>query len=101
MTLKEWCLHYPEWCYICDAIKLGGGIGKIGSDVEWKDHTGDLVDIWERTRLYVRIIEESCANNDILLAITEDIPPELLGVSEEVVTSTYAMIARRLKKWIF
>lgn len=50
--------------------------------------------------MYVSIIEESCKDADVLLVITEDIPPEMLGVSEDVVNSTYAIIARRMKKWI-
>lgn len=97
MNVKEWCLHYPEWCYICDSFKMGGGFGRSGVEPEWKDYTAETVHIWQRAKEYVRIIEEACKSDDILLAVTEDIPPEMLGLSIDVVNSTYDIIEEQLK----
>lgn len=97
MSIREWCLQYQEWKDICEDVCIGGGIGKSWGFYEWKDITGKAACIHELPSLYVRIIEEACATNDILLAVTEDIPPEILGLSEEDVNNTYEIISYKLQ----
>ena len=97
MTLQEWCLQYSEWKDVCEYYKIGGGIGKAWNIQEWKDNTVESACIHERLSLYVRIIEDACASCDILLAVTEGIPPEILGLSSELVNNTYRIIENKLK----
>lgn len=97
MTIQEWCLQYSEWKDICSSVKLGGWISGKGIEPEWKDDISIDACRRERCSLYVRIIEESCETNDILLVITEDIPPEFLGLETELVNNTYRIIENKLK----
>lgn len=103
MTLQEWCLQYSEWRYICDSVKLGGGFGSVRSEPEWKDFTNDTAYIWEQAKRCVELVEECCKEaggnkaDDILLVVTEDIPPEYLGVSEELYGRFFDILSYRLQ----
>lgn len=101
--LKEWCLHYREWKEIYQNIKLNKGVGRIGTTQEWKDYTYDSVYIRERLSLYVQTIENSCRltdrnkASDILLVVTEDIPPSMLGVSDEMYGRFFEILSCQLQ----
>ena len=104
MSLREWCLQYQEWKDICTSVKLGSWIGGVGIDPEWKDHTPDSVHIWQEARECIELIEDCCIRaggvraNDILLVVTEDIPPEMLGVSEELYGRFFDTLSQKLQR---
>ena len=98
MNVQELCWRYAEWKDICTSVKLGSGIGLCGGDMQWVDRITDTVYSWQLLGLYVRIIEEACETDDILLAITEDIPPEMLGLSKDIIERAYQTIESKLKQ---
>lgn len=104
--LKEWCLRYQEWKDICENLKLSKGIGRVGTTQEWHDYTYDSAYIREHLAWRVEVIEDCCDRtdvakaSDILLAVTEDIPPAMLGVSDEMYGRFFDVLKEELWNYI-
>lgn len=108
MTLQDWCLQYQEWKDICENVKLSSGQTKIGNYTpEWNDYTCDSASQWQNAGIFVRIIEECCKEtdakqaDDILLIVTEGIPPEYFNVSRELYGRFFDLLSYKLKETRF
>lgn len=95
--LKTWCLNYSKWKDICnDASKIGGGFGSINGLQEWKDDTGEAAYILDHAQRCVDLIEGCADSSNLLLVVTEDIPPSYLGVSDELYERFFARLSYKI-----